>query len=437
MYRCAAHIDELAKTRVRAKIATILRARMLPVPNGTMNMVLPFLSNSNFKQQIEHWIKDLIIKFQESCVPFHLPAFKVLESRQNSLGDKIFNWKSWYTTFTFEAPDQCQCKEFILQHPGVSCQHGHVASSAALCFSDNMQLQKILRGSSKNTLYAAKNVWLAKTMVMFKRWAKHHGLPNTTWANWDEIARAQWHKHKHNMCDNPNMLAFKHVQRINKSLSIMVIHNEDHEATQFMVYCPMLYYNLVAATFGDSSVFKKHTISPADLHDKLQSMVPRKPYTKYKWGFKWDNPLPYSYIFPKSKKLFTTARPVISFCNSPFSKIFHAMSICLYAITRLAYPDNLHMDDVHQTFRKLHRFLQGRSHAKEWVFHNDDLIGFYTSVPQERILKAIRHLLSTYLAVHPPTKNKIMFTVDLVQTQSNQRVFRGKNKETCKEHLQH
>ena len=104
----------------------------------------------------------------------------------------------------------------------------------------------------------------------------------------------------------------------------------------------------------------------------------------------------------------------------------------MYAITRLAYPDNLHMDDVHQTFRKLHRFLQGKSHAKEWVFHNDDLIGFYTSVPQERILKAIRHLLSTYLAVHPPTKNKIMFTVDLLQTQSNQRVFRRKTRKHAK-----
>ena len=160
---------------------------MLPVPNGTMNMVLPFLSNSNFKQQTERWIKDLVIKFQECCVPFHLPAFKVLESRQHSLGDKIFNWKSLYTTFTIAAPYQCQCAKFILQHPGVSCQHGHVASSAALCFSDNMQLQKILRSSSNITFYAAKKVWLAKTMVMFKRWAKHQSLPNTICANWDEM----------------------------------------------------------------------------------------------------------------------------------------------------------------------------------------------------------------------------------------------------------
>ena len=157
-------------------------------------------------------------------------------------------------------------------------------------------------------------------------------------------------------------------------------------------------------------------------------MTPRKLVSKYKWGFNWGNPLPYSYIFAKAKKLYTTARPVISFCNSPFSKIFHALSICLFAITRLAYPGNLHMDDVHETFRKLHKFLQSKSHSKEWTFHNDDLIGFYTSVPQERIMKAIKHLLSTYLAVHPPSKTKITFTVDLLQTRSNQRVFRGTKK---------
>ena len=56
-----------------------------------------------------------------------------------------------------------------------------------------------------------------------------------------------------------------------------------------------------------------------ELHEKLQSMCPVKLIKKYKWGFKWTNPLPYCYVFPKSKKAFTTARPVISFCNSPFS----------------------------------------------------------------------------------------------------------------------
>ena len=86
------------------------------------------------------------------------------------------------------------------------------------------------------------------------------------------------------------------------------------------------------------------------------------------------------------------------------------------------------MDDVYTTFHKLHKFLQSQDHADKMEMHNDDLIGFYTSVPQERILRATTHLLATYIDLQPGRQGNIQFTVDIKQKESTQRVFRGRTR---------
>ena len=79
------------------------------------------------------------------------------------------------------------------------------------------------------------------------------------------------------------------------------------------------------------------------------------------------------------------------------------------------------MDDVHTTFHKLHKFLQSHANAKDLELNNDDLVGFYTSVPQERILQATEHLLGTYVQKQPSQRGPIRFTVDLRQRDARQR----------------
>ena len=291
-----------------------------------------------------------------------------------------------------------------------------------MAFAHNVQLQGVVAGSSKNTFYTSKQRWMQLAMKKFKSWARHHGLPEATCENWHLHMQTQWNLHYKQLQDNPNNFKFNHVVRIKKDTECMVVHNEDHAPTKFMLYCPCLYYKLVQATFGDKAIFKKHEIEPATLHDKLSSLCPKTLCKKYAWGFNWSNPLPYSYVFAKSKKAFTTARPVISFCNSPFSKIFTAVSKCLFIITKICYPTNLHVDDVFQTFFKLHKYVQHCQHPQDLELHNDDLIGFYTSV------QAVQHMLSVYVRMQPAQRSPIMFTVDINQKDTRQRLFRGKTR---------
>ena len=84
----------------------------------------------------------------------------------------------------------------------------------------------------------------------------------------------QWDNHYKTLQENPNSFKFNHVVTIKKDTECIVVHNEDHEPTKFMLYCPKLYYNLVQKTFGDETVFKKHEISPTALHEKFKDLCP-------------------------------------------------------------------------------------------------------------------------------------------------------------------
>jgi hypothetical protein len=63
------------------------------------------------------------------------------------------------------------------------------------------------------------------------------------------------------------------------------------------------------------------------------------------------------------------------------------------------------------------------------MFHNDDLSGFFTSVPQSRITAAVQELIEMYCRKHPPNKKRaIWFTVSVKLRSSMGRTVRGKSR---------
>ena len=138
-----------------------------------------------------------------------------------------------------------------------------------------------------------------------------------------------------------------------------------------------------------------------------------------------NKPLAYSYILPKRKKNFTTARPIISFANSNMGLLLKALSHTLIQITKTVFPDNFHALDVNQTFRMLHRFLKKK--LPNINMHNDDLAGFYTSVPHQRIKDALNFALQQYLIQQPASTKPITFSVKPTSKCKFTRFIRGRS----------
>jgi hypothetical protein len=112
--------------------------------------------------------------------------------------------------------------------------------------------------------------------------------------------------------------------------------------------------------------------------------------------------LAYAYIFPKGKKDYTNARPVISFYGNTYEKMLKATAAMLSDMCSDVLEDTFHIDTIPATFSRLHKFFQQHGEAlADFTFLNDDLSGFYTSVPQERITSSVGELIRLYFVKHP------------------------------------
>jgi hypothetical protein len=124
---------------------------------------------------------------------------------------------------------------------------------------------------------------------------------------------------------------------------------------------------------------------------------------------------------------------VITFDDTYARTLSQYLAAVLTQMCKIAYPDNLHKDSTQGTFDKLHGFLKKLpGNSSPWKFHNDDLVGFFTSVPHDRIKAAVNHMTSEYIRNHgcPLRKEDIVFSAQLKENSLNndQRIFRGRTR---------
>lgn len=174
------------------------------------------------------------------------------------------------------------------------------------------QLQNISSANAKDTFYPAKQHFETRLLQSATQWFKRNGFAADKFIEeFQEFLQQQWPLHLQHCSEHPTY-SFKHVTQLRDHLRDRLIHCEDHAAQKFVVYCPRLYLDLVRDTFKTNEVFKSIPLPPTHVSSILFSCIPTGLRTRYKWGFKFDKPLAYSYILPKRKKNFTTAQPIIS-----------------------------------------------------------------------------------------------------------------------------
>jgi hypothetical protein len=119
--------------------------------------------------------------------------------------------------------------------------------------------------------------------------------------------------------------------------------------------------------------------------------------------------------------------------------LWKAVSALLTGIIPSVFPESLHFRDVFGTFADLRKFFRKYSDTlPTMVMDNDDLSGFFTSVPQDRIVQAVNLLLCKYLQNNPRIKlHTCVFTVLCNKGTTDGRVIRGRARTTASSHIVH
>ena len=91
--------------------------------------------------------------------------------------------------------------------------------------------------------------------------------------------------------------------------------------------------------------------------------------------------LPIAYILLKQKKDFKAARPIISYVHFLCAKLCRATAIALDLILRCVCPRSFGLDTLPSILQKMTVFLQQLPDDADPVVYNQDLVGFFTSIP--------------------------------------------------------
>jgi len=285
----------------------------------------------------------------------------------------------------------------------------------------------MLASSSKDTIYPSKKKILETTQKQILKWTKHHNMLALE-NSWKNFVRKEWPLHLQE-CQTRNLHTFKQVQHIRAILKDFIIQCEDHAPTKLCVFCPKQYLQLHIKTMNDPKVFKVHKTMPTQVHADLPSKFPAELRKRYKWGIQQEKPLPSCYIFPKRKKNFTTARPVITFYKTQFSQLYRALGKLISDITRVVYHNAFHGKTTIQTFNNLHAFLRNNTHnLQNFTWRNDDIKGFFTSIEHDVIISAFYHMLQKYCDQNTHTQaSAIKFMIDYDQPAKQPRTIQGRS----------
>ena len=122
--RLSVFVNEPFRSKAQKLLAQVLRKRQLQSPTTTLTqLLLPPLHVRNWKALLGTWLQSWIASHRDLFPSLFLPKIRVVETRSATLGDKIYNYRTWQRRWTPEASFPCRCLDIDDHHTHRA--HGH------------------------------------------------------------------------------------------------------------------------------------------------------------------------------------------------------------------------------------------------------------------------------------------------------------------------
>ena len=276
------------------------------------------------------------------------------------------------------------------------------------------RLRFLLGTSAKTQVYPALSSYVNDTWLEIQRWAKRHFVPNVTFQDWKSFECDQWSRHT---MYSRTPLSFDDIKYIKSVLDGFVAQGGPCSEPP----APVLSSFLLA-------VYSPSLLTPTQARAFLVQLT-KKPWLKpYRWGVQETAKLPCSYLLLKQKKQFLKARPIISYRPLAFGRLFQAASSAFNIMLPVFFPNSYGHQSLPEIFQGLHHYLSTVEEDIELREFNQDLVGFFTSLPTDQIMAAVSHLIDSYAALQKTDFHLIKFTVQLGASEPKLRVFQGSYK---------
>lgn len=408
IFKMAQHADEPYRTRAIRAIRSILAFKNLPLPSPPRPLALPFLAHDRFPTAARQFFKNWIRQYKQFWPPFHWPSSTMLEGRHQTIADVLHNWRSKMTQWSLQAPQHCSCFEILQRFPDLPQLDGHIGGGFQSSHLPK-DLQFLATACTKDGCFMGQDKYVQYTSNLITKWLSDDAPPSAAvqlCQEWEQFVHAQWHAH-HEVCSAGHRFNIKDIQTIVAMFPGCVFHCEDHMTHRLCIFCPLRYHKVLKNTFGDSAVFETLTAPPSVFKLTMQKRIPAALRKKFSWGLHLEKPVSKAYVLVKGKKQYQKGRPIIASRGSTCGPLLAVLGKLLRDLLPVVYPKTFGNNDVDGIFKSLHAFL--RFHKKnntldQVIFDNDDLKGFFTSVPHDDIMMAVTDLVVRYCDTHPSRK---------------------------------
>ena len=414
MWRLSSHADQPFRSTMQRQLRKVFAFRNLAVPVSPRSLVTPFLAHTSFRSQLAGFLRSIRQRSREHLLPFPLPPYKPREAVQSKLCDLLFNFRSFQKSFCIGSPPSCTC----------GSGSSHIACPLVeLPIPDH--LREIVRYSATSTYFASKTIFMKVAQAGFSKWLCHYALPSWLMTSFVQWLEEQWLHHVLALDQCPWLITHRQCFQLKAMFRHLVIHNADHQASRLMAYCPLFYFSACLKTWSDPDVFVLLRQHPAVvLQSQIEYVCNHLP-KQYNWAVQSNPILPSAYVLLKPKKNFTSGRPIIAHTKSILSRNFACLSILLLNLLQVTWPDHFGELRTPVIWKKLHSFLDSCSTVDELVMCNQDLVGFFTSMPIPRIELAVSTLMRDYCVKTNQLFESCTISVDVKSPHKLFRMFRG------------
>ncbi len=278
--------------------------------------------------------------------------------------------------------------------------------------------------------------WMEQGQQTFYRWKERWKLPNRFKHLWDLALHQAWESHLFHLRKHTGFEVFRH-QRLHQEIRMMrrfVLCPADHHPHQTFVACPMHYHLFLQKTYFQTEVFELCAVGPLALRDRLVQLAKQDLPTCLQSLINAEGTLPYAYILPKPSKFFEKARPIVSYMLSGNAKLGQLVGALVYELCRSIFGD-LQLDrTVQDIIAAIQKIFENIPDHIELDLQQQDLSGFFNSVPHTRMIEAVTYAVHHYIA-HKGVAPDSKLSTSLALEDRTQRIFRGRFRRAGQKYL--
>ena len=417
--RLSVFVNEPFRSKAQKLLAQVMRKRQLQSPSTLTQLLLPPLHVRNWKAQLGTWLQRWVASHRDLFPSLFLPKIRVVETRSATLGERIYNYRTWQRRWTPDVSFPCRCLDIDDHHLHRAHEHAVMVDEFSRINADiDMD---IMAASMKDQYFGDVDLLHQRFTTQLRKLARRwHVHGSSLLTNLRPVLTQLIDTHRSNLQDRAYWSSTS-LQRTVASLSSWVVIPADHFPSRAHVICPSLFAILMHKTFCSGEVFSLCRQSAASFRSEVVTTIPSLLHQRYAWGLRLQAPLPTARILPKPTKDWQKARPIISFFRTwaaPFLTVFGAL---IFELTKVTFPDIPGQLSVQELVQQLWDALP----AEYIHLVSQDLSGFFTSIPTERFHQALQVLLHRYDQV-VGLRRSSQWSVYELKSDHRRRMFKGK-----------